>query len=120
MVITNYTKSRIALFLGGSFAGSIAQMIIGTGSSTVSASNTVLVTPSDRQLVTEITYPATQKVNWQFDWNSIEMSGLQLKEFGLIASGGALTGSIWSRDIIPNLTFDGTNELRIEYLTEVF
>lgn len=120
MTITNFAKNQVSLMIGGSTLGSVAQMLIGTGSSTVQASDTALVTSSDRQTVTSITFPAVKKVNWQFDWNSSEMSGTVLSEFGLIASGGGLTGSLWSRDVIPSLTFDGTNELRIEFNAEVY
>ena len=120
MTITDYAKSRVSLLLGGSFIGSVGQMIIGTGSSTVSTTDTSLVTSTDRQNTTTITYPLARKLTWQFDWNSVEMSGTQLSEFGLIQSGGGLTGSIWSRDVIPALIFDGTNELRIEFNAEVF
>lgn len=120
MVVTNFAKNQLSLIIGGSYIGSVAQMLIGTGSSTVSTSDTSLVTAADRQNATSITFPSTRKVSWQFDWNSLEMSGLTLQEFGLITSGGALTGSIWTRDVIPGLEFDGTNELRIEITNEVF
>ena len=45
----------------------------------------------------------------------------QLREFGMTISGTGLTGSIWSRTGLADaITFDGTNELRIEETWEVF
>lgn len=117
-MILDHGKNEVTLLIGGSTTGSVSDMLIGIGSSTVTASDTELVTGSDRQTVTSITFPAQRKVQWQFDWNSTEMSGVQLTEFGLIPSGTALTGSLWSRDVIPSLTFDGTNELRIDAVWE--
>lgn len=120
MVFVNYAKNQLTLMMGGSTTGSIGQILIGTGSSTISASDTELTTADDRQTVTTITFPAQRKVSWQFDWNSSEISGTVLTEFGLIQSGGGLTGSLHSINVLPALTFDGTNELRIEFNGEVF
>ena len=120
MVFLDYGKNRLSQMMGGSAIGSIGQIIIGTGSSTITIGDTELTTSSDRQTVTSTTFPLHRKVSFQFDWNSVEISGTNaLTEFGLIESGGGLTGSIWSRDIIPALTFDGTNELRIEFTGEI-
>ena len=118
-MILNYGKNQTTLLIGGSYTGSVSDMLVGTGSSTILAGDTELVTTTDRQTVTSTTYPAQRKVQWQFDWNSVEISGTApITEFGNIASGTALTGSLWSRDVIPGLTFDGTNELRIEAVWE--
>lgn len=120
MVFTNYSKNRLTLALGGSFIGSVGQMLISTGSSTILSGNTTLTNTVDRQTATSIIYPTSNTITWQFDWASPEVLGYGLKEFGLITSGGGLTGSVWSIDVIPNIDFDGTNELRIEYTGEVF
>ncbi|MCH7568508.1 MAG: hypothetical protein IIA87_03730 [Nanoarchaeota archaeon] len=120
MVFLDHAKNQLTLLMGGSTTGSVGQILIGTGSATISASRTELTTANDRQTVTSITFPAQKKVSWQFDWNSLEISGTILSEFGLIKSGGGLTGSLHSLNVMPNLTFDGTNELRIEFNGEVF
>ena len=119
-MIVNYGKNRTALLLGGSITDSLDDFIIGTGSSTVLITDTELVTPVDRQAFTSATYPTTQKVEMQGDWNSVEMSGIQLSEFSVLTNAAGLTGSIWSRTGIPSLTFDGTNELRILETWEVY
>lgn len=117
----DYGRNRLSQIMGGSSIGSVGQILTGTGSSTVVVSDTALTTGSTRQTATAVTFPTFKKNAFQFDWNSVEISGTAaLTEFGLIESGGGLTGSIWTRDVIPALTFDGTNELRIEYNGEVF
>lgn len=120
MTVTNYTKNRVTLLLGGSIAEEPSNMAIGVGSSIVSPTNETLVSGTDTQPYTNTSYPNTNKIKWQFDWNSIEMSGIQLSEFGMMQSGTSATGSVWSRSVIPSLTFDGTNELRIEETWEVY
>ena len=119
-MILNRGKSEMALVLGGSSTIVPTYFIIGTGSSTVAVGNTSLVTASDRQAITGSDVSTTFKVRYTGDWTSTEMSGTVLTEFGMIPSGGALTGSIWSRSVIPGITFDGTNELRVEETWEVF
>lgn len=110
--ITDFSKSRIILSIGGSVSYP-EYFIIGTGSSTVGSTDTALTTAYDRQLFTDTSYPASSGVTFQGDWNVAEISGVSLTEWGLIPSGGALTGSIWTRHYTDAITFDGTNELRI-------
>ena len=119
-MITDWARKQVALILGGSSTLVPIDFIIGTGSSTVAVGNTSLVTATDRQAITGSDVSTLFKVKYTGDWTSAEISGTQLKEFGMIVSGGGLTGSIWSRSVIPALTFDGTQELRIEETFEVF
>lgn len=113
-MLLNHTKEQMALFLGGAGSNYPTYFMLGSGSGIAVATQTVLIAPWDRQAVTSTNTATAQKVMWQGDWNSVELSGLQLREFGMTISGTALTGSMWSRTAIPNLIFDGTNELRIE------
>lgn len=120
MVVTNWSKNQIMLFVAGSQSSYPEYFIIGAGSSVVSASNTELVSATDRQIFTSVSYPSSTKLQWQGDWNALEVSGLTLQEMGAVASGAGLTGSIWSRIVIPSVTFDGSNELRIEETWEFY
>jgi len=120
MVFTNHGRSRTALLLGGSSFTPANYFAIGSGSGTALVTQTTLLAEEDRQTLTATTYPSSQKVKFQADWNSVEMSGLELAEWSMMASGAALTGSIWSRTSLPSISFDGTNELRIEETWEVF
>lgn len=119
-MITDYGKSRVALWLGGSDSTYPTYFVIGSINSTVTASDTALQYIEDKQLITSTDVSTTKKVKFIGDWNSIEMSGLSLAEFGMTTSGAGLTGSIWSRISFPAINFDGTNELRIEELWEVY
>lgn len=119
-IINNYAKNRVALLIGGSSTPAPNDMMIGTGSSTITAASTTLTTPSDRQALTSNpTFPSSQSINFQADWNSVEMSGTSLTEFGIAGSGIGTNGSMWSIHITPAIVFDGTNELRVEEIWEV-
>ena len=118
MAILNYTKNRMTLLLGGSIINSTndnfpTYFMIGTGSSTVAVTQDSLGSAVDRQLFTTKSYPTSQSLKFQGDWNSTELSGLSIQEFGICASGTDLTGSMWSRNIFEGVTFDGTSEMRI-------
>lgn len=120
MGITDYAKSRTALLIGGSTVNVPTYFVIGSGSGTFASSQTTLIAEEDRQAVTSTDLTSTYKVIYQGDWNAVEMSGLTLNEFGLIGSASASTGSIWSRTNLPSITFDGTNELRIQETVEIY
>jgi len=123
-MITNWGKTRVALFLAGSTTTAPGYMMIGSGSGTVLATQTELILPSDRQEVTITNGSISNKVKWTGDWNSVEMSGTALSrlyEWGMCIDGATTTGSMWSRTAMPNvITFDGTTELRIEENWEVY
>ncbi len=120
MVVTNYTRNQLTLILGGSTTNVPTYFVLGSGSGVAFPTQTILINEMDRQLNTTISN-TTQKVTWQGDWNSVEISGTDLlREVGITVSGAPLTGSIWSRTSLPALTFDGTNELRVEETWEAF
>jgi len=118
-MITNHARNQISLFVGGSTTSFPQFFVIGSGSGTASASDTALAAPVDGQAFTATSFPALQKVTQQGDWNSVEMSGIQLQQFGIKVESGT-TGSLWSKTSLPLLNFDGTNELRIEETWEVY
>ena len=53
-----------------------------------------------------------KNVTWTFDWNSIQMSGLTLSEFGMFSTSSG--GNIWDRHTLGSIAFDGTIELQIQ------
>lgn len=118
MVVTNFARNRVALLIGGSILNTGSQnyatyFMIGTGSSTVSPTQDSLLTALDRQAFTNTTYPSSQTLKFQGDWNSVELSGLTIQEFGVCGSEPTITGSMWSRSVFEGVTFDGTQEMRI-------
>ena len=123
MVFTNVGKKYVAFKLGSSLPDLyIGHIGIGTGSGAVLGTNTTLVTEVNR---TDITgspdFSTAQKVSFQTDFNSLQMSGINLTEFGLfdVASGTGFPGSTWQREAFGSVVFDGTNELQIISTLEV-
>lgn len=122
-MILNWAKTRAALWLTGSTITNPSYFQIGSGSGTVIATQTELITPWDRQAITSVNGSTAYKVTWIGDWNSVEISGTtnSLTEWGMCISGTGTTGSMWSRTTMPTaITFDGTTELRIQETWEVF
>lgn len=119
-MILDWGKRQTALLIAGSTTTVPTYFMIGSGSGAVLASQTTLVGAVDRQAVTSTDASTNYKVKYTGDWNSIEMSGIDLREFGVIPSGATTTGSMWSRTGLPSINFDGTNELRIEETWEVY
>jgi hypothetical protein len=121
-MILNWTKRNVALILAGSYITNNypSYFLIGSGSGITIASQTTLSYATDRQAVTSTNGSTAYKVTWLGDWNSVEMSGTQLKEVGMIISGTGTTGSMWSKTGFAGITFDGTNELRVQESWEIY
>jgi hypothetical protein len=120
MVILNWAKKQVGLFIAGSQLEYPQFFMIGSGSGTTLTTQTSLINPTDRQAVTSSNGSTAYKVKWTGDWSSVEISGLNLREFGMCLSGTGTTGSMWSRTGLPTIVFDGTNELRIEESWEIY
>jgi hypothetical protein len=118
-MITDYTKGLVIQYFGGSPTIIPTSLAFGVGSSIVSGNNTTLSNGSLAILFTSKFYPAFNKITFQTDGNSVQMSGLQLREFGVI-SGLRANGSIFDRTVIPALTFDGTNEIQVQTTWEIY
>jgi len=126
-MITNWGKTRVALFLAGSTTTPPGYYMIGSGSGTVVSTQTELIYPADRQSITSVNGETSYKSKWIGDWNSIELSGLDpvngfhFTEWGMCVDKADLTGSMWSRTAMPNaITFAGTTELRIQEVWEIY
>jgi len=108
-------KSGTALLWTGSYA--IPNGIeIGSGSGAKTASTTALVAPLLFRTFTSTDVSTPRMVTFTADFTSTQMSGINLREFAVKASGGAL----WSAEGFPAVTFDGSNELQIQVTWEVF
>lgn len=121
MVVTNYAAQALAWQLGSPVNNFISYYAIGSGSGTVAVTNTTLIaeTGSRMPMTGSPNFATARKVTFQGDYNSIQMSGIQLTEFGLFSSGASLTGSAWQREAFNPITFDGTNELQLVTTIEV-
>ena len=119
-MFTNY-GAQSAIFNIGSAINDryISAIEVGTGSGTVAVTNVTLVAGSLRSMITGSPNFATNlKVGFQGDFNSVQMSGIQLTEIGLFTSGTVLIGSAWGREYFNSVTFDGTNELQLTWTIE--
>lgn len=113
----------MALALGSDISNNYVQYYgVGTGSGTEDVSNASLVSESQRFLITgSPDFTDSRKVTFTGDLNSVQASGLVLKEFGLFnESGTSFPGSTWSREALTgSIVADGTIELRFESTVEI-
>jgi|SRR3990167_7185935 len=124
-MFNNFGKQQAAYLLGSDLSNQYIRYIgIGTGSAAVLTTDTTLATGSEKKRI-EITgspnFITARKVTLQADFNSIQMSGLTIMDFGLFhqASGTGFPGSLWLREGFGSVVFDGTNELQIISALEV-
>ena len=122
MVFTNAGKQFVAWGLGSDIGAFIGYVGVGSGSGTALVTDTTLIAERDRVAVTgSPDFGESRKITLQGDFNSLQMSGITLTEFGLFneASGTGFPGSIWLREGFGSIVFDGTNELQISTSLEV-
>lgn len=122
MVFTNYGKQAITWALGSDITNNyIRYFAIGTGSGIAAVTNTTLVTENKRTTLTESPdFTTPYKVTFQGDFNSVQMSGISLTEFGFLGSATGSAGSVWQREAFSAVAFDGTNELQVLSTLEVY
>lgn len=111
MAIVDTGIQSIAALAGGSGVYP-AYMAVGIGSSTVVSGNTALLSESERNLLTSIDLSIAKEVTYTADFNSVELSGLTISEFGLF--NAAAGGSMYLREVIGSVLFDGDAELQIQ------
>lgn len=113
MGITETGRSGLALLIGpsGTTPGFLA---IGSGSGTFNISQTGLVHefPSTRKGFVSTDITAQKEITWTTDFDSITMSGLTLREFGVSSESSG--GTLWNREEFAGVTFDGTQELQVQ------
>lgn len=115
MTFTNYGAQASIWNIGSTGSPyKIEAIEVGYGSGTVAITNVQLINGSIRVMQTgSPNFTSARKVTFQGDFSSIQMSGLQLSEIGLFASGTLNIGSSWLREYFSPITFDGTNELQV-------
>jgi hypothetical protein len=117
MSFTDIGKSGCAISLG-SYTGDW-WCAVGTGSKAVDSTRSGLVTQFDRNAITgSPNYSTINKILFTGDFNSSEMSGATLTEFGIfdLTSGG----QAWQVEGFSGCNFDGTQELQVETTWRVF
>ena len=122
MPFTNAGAQQIAWALGSNLSNNYIQYFaVGIGSATAGVGNVTMVTETGARsvLTGSPNFATARKVGFQFDFNSVEMSGIRLFEFGFLGSATGSTGSIWQIERIGSIVFDGTSELQITNTIEV-
>jgi len=114
MTVTDIGLSGTALAIG-SFSPNRPQYLrIGSGSGTeLSTATGLFAEISDPKTFTAVDNSTPKIVTFQADWSAPTMSGLELREFALTT--GSADNEVWSYENLGNaISFDGTNELRID------
>ena len=119
-MMTNYGKSGLALALAGSMT--LPTMgDVGTGSAAIAVTRSGLATPAATTYFTTRDIGTQKQVTYTFDYSSITLSGLLVKEFGIRTSGGGLgSGTFFNIDNSTAVQYDGTNELQLQVTFQVF
>lgn len=95
LVVTN-GRQRLAKLLGGDETDTVAFYRIGTGTSAVTASDTALQTQVNvsvgnaQKAIDSATYPAANKVQFDFTIDNDEANGNNLSEFALYTSDAVM------------------------------
>ena len=121
MPITNAGAQFITFGIGSNLSNNFIQYCsIGSGSGTFIETEETLLNETDKNIQTgSPNFETVRKVGFQFDFNSVEMSGLHFTEFGFTPSGPSLLGSQWQIERLGSIVFDGTSELQITDIIEV-
>jgi len=110
-------KSGMALLLGSS--GTAPEYIgIGSGSGATAVTNTGLIYHVDRQAFSGIDMSLAAHATYTSNWNSIDTSGINLKEFGVFSPASG--GTTWNREGFANVEFNGTQELVIDVQFQLY
>lgn len=120
MVATDYGKSGLALLMVGS--ANLPQWCeIGSGSGAAIAGLGSNVAPvGSRAFWIERDLTTNKQIGITFDFNSVQMSGVFLREFGVGGSQAVGSNDLWVREAFPFVQFDGTNELEVEITFQIF
>lgn len=115
MVFTNAGADFVALGIGSNISNNYVTSIgIGSGSGTAGITDNILIAETQRSLITgSPNFTEARKVQFQADFNTVEMSGTFFREFGIFTASGTGVGSLWQREAFPEIEFDGTNELQV-------
>jgi len=120
-MITNFGRSGLNLLMTNN-ANIPQYLAIGSGSGAEIASLGSLIAEvlATRTSPTSTDSTTANQTAWQFDINSVNMSGVNLTEFGIAGSQAKGTNDLWLREGFSAITFDGSNELQINISFEVF
>lgn len=120
MVFTTVGQSGVQVAIGVNGPTRPQYLAIGSGSGADAISVIALVHEVDRNAPTSINTSTTNKIIYTTDFNSVEMSGIDLREIGMFTESAASTGSCWDKEGFGAVTFDGTNELQVQLTYNIY
>ena len=112
MAITTVGLNTIRSLCGSPQPTIPTHIAIGSGTTAFDVGNTSLEKENDRNAITSYDLSIGQVGTYVADFGSVEISGLDVTEFGMINAVSA--GSIFNREVIDKLTFAGDRELQIQ------
>ena len=119
MVFTNIGRSGTQRFWLGATTDVPDFCEVGIGSGAVLVGNTVLITATGaRASIITTDSGTTQILEHTFDFSSLFLSGVLLREFGLFTASTG--GDMWQREGFSPITFDGSNEMQVIIKLEAF
>ena len=84
---------------------------VGIGSTTFVSGNTALVSEFERNLYSSSDLSTPEQVTLTTDWSPVEVSGLIMKEHGMMTAGSQML----NREVLTgSLVFTGDEELQIQ------
>jgi len=114
MAITTVGLNTIRSLMGSPQPTIPTHMAIGSGTNSFAVGDTQLEGENERNPLTSYDLATSKIVTYIADWSSTEVSGLTVGEFGLVNTDTVDTGSIFNREVITPLTFEGDRELQIQ------
>ena len=111
MAITDTGLNRMAVIVGG--GSPIPQTVaIGTGSATITTTDTALNNETDRNALSSIDTAVATEVVFISDFSASEISGTLLTEFGLFDSTSGT--NLLQNEVIGSEQFAGDRELQVQ------
>lgn len=112
MAITNIGLNTIRSLIGSPQPTIPTHVAIGSGTTAFNATDTSLEKENARVGMTSYDVSVNKIVTYVADFSSTAISGLDVSEFGMFNASSA--GSIFNRQVITNLVFQGDRELQIQ------
>ena len=117
MALGNISRISGALLVGDNMQS--GWMVIGSASGTITVSTTGLnhVFRTNQFQGGSVDLSTSQQIIMTANFTSTQLSGLPFRQFGVAAGSN---GQTWQTENAQTITFDGTQELSLEFSWQVF
>ena len=122
MAISNFEREQITLLMGGSTGTpniGAGYMSLGSASGTITVNTTGLLNNFVGVSFTggSVDLSTPQVIGMQADFNSVQLSGLTLRQMGIFTGSGL---KAWEVENTVPTTFNGTQELQVIFYQQIF